>query len=155
MKFCLLVLIAAALLSLSSCDIFYGVYRAAPLNSRPNLACVRDVIEKTPGIAEVQYRHHEGGTTLSLKSPANIADSYFYRGPVGSHVLGVLQIDWSYPGNVVLTDTLQDLDRKPPQEDIDHSRPMMKLVEQRVESECEIVGLTSKVKERCQGVQCP
>jgi hypothetical protein len=152
MKAGLLPLICTVLLS--GCDIFYGVYREAPLSSRPNLDCVRDAIEKTPGVAEVQYRHHEGGTTLTFKSPASIADSYLYRGPVGSHVLGALQIHWNYPGNVVFTDTLQDINRKPPQEDVDHSRPVMKLVEQRLESECEMSGLTSKVKETCLGVQC-
>jgi hypothetical protein len=152
MKIRQLPLIAAALLS--GCDIFYGVYRAAPLSSRPNLDCVKDVIEKTPGVAEVHYRHDEGGTTLTFKSPASIADSYFFRGPAGSHVLGTLQIGWNYPDQVVFTDTLRDLDRKPPQEDVDRSRPVMKLVEQRLESECGMSGLASKVKETCLGVQC-
>ena len=140
---------------LSGCDFIYGVRREAQLTERPNLGCVQHEIETTPGISDVRYRHYEGGTTLTLRSPATISDSYWYRGPSGSHVLGALQIEWTDPGTLVFTDSLEEMNRKPSQIDVTQSRPVMQLLEQRLESQCGIAGLTSRIKETCTGVQCP
>jgi hypothetical protein len=61
---------------------------------------------------------------------------------------------WDYTGNLQITDHLMEINRKPPQEDIDATRPVMKALEERLEKQCGIVGLAASIKEACRGVEC-
>lgn len=140
---------------LTGCDIGYGITRSAALRAVPPLECVHRVVESTPGIVSVNYSHNEDGTTLTLKSPAHIADTFFYSGREGSYISGILQIHQDHRGTVSLSQNLTYLNARPPQSDIDASRPVMAQIEQRLESECGITGLVKNITERCAGVECP
>ncbi|MBI3606698.1 MAG: hypothetical protein HY207_01880 [Nitrospirae bacterium] len=151
------ILIAGLCCALTGCDIGYGTMRRASLQAVPPLECVRHVVESTPGIARLDYSQDEGGTALTLgglKSPAYVAYTYFYRGVEGSHIFGILQIHKDHKGAMSLSQNLMYLNVKPPQADIDASRPVMALIEQRLEAECGIVELVKNIKETCHGVTC-
>jgi hypothetical protein len=144
-------------LIITGCDVMYGTLRKAPLPSVPSLDCVQRVVESTPGIIKVNYSHDEAGTAVTLsglKSPASITYNYFYRGEEDTHIIGVLQIHKDYRGIVSLSQNLFDINKKPPQSDIDASRPVMAHIEQHLESECGMTGLVASIKETCRGVTC-
>src|SRR6266851_1937187 len=69
-------------LALTACDPAYGVWRHAYVGIVPDPAKVRTIIQKTPGVDSVSYRHHKGGFPT-------MEEFYFdYRG--GSKVRGEL-----------------------------------------------------------------
>ena len=106
----------------------------------------------------MQYFHSEDGLAVTfkgLKSPANISDTYTYQGSSGSHIGGALQFEGDYKGPLEFVQSMMRINERPPQQDIDASRPIMALIERRLESTCGIANLSSNVKERCQGVECP
>jgi hypothetical protein len=153
----ILTLLVMALI-ITGCDVLYGVKRDAPLQSLPKLDCVQGVIERTLGIESVKYRKDEAGTALTisgLKTPASTSYSYVYKGAEGSHIIGDLQVLERYDGTITISQNLRDLNRKPPQEDIDATRPVMILIEQRLEAECGVTNLAGNIKEYCKGVECP
>jgi hypothetical protein len=146
-------LVALALSScLASCDIFYGVMRTAELDEQLSLDCVRHVVETTSGINRVQFSESHEGKGLFHPTPWNYV--YFFAGAPDSHVIGVLQIYKDYQGHFSYDDHLMDINRKPPQADIDATRPVMRAIEQNLAVQCGVAELPARVKEVCQGVAC-
>jgi hypothetical protein len=141
-------------LVISSCDFIYGVNRRAPIPAAPDFTCVERVIRAAPGVENVRYSQTQGSRPLTwtgLKPPTGV-HTFFYR---DAQVLGVLQITVEYDGKTNFAQTLVDINRKPPQALIDASRPVMQWIEQRLESDCSMTGLTNAIKEDCPGVECP
>jgi len=65
------------------------------------------------------------------------------------------QISQDHKRSVEFSQSMFMINRRPPQEDIDASRPVMDRIEHRLELQCGMEGLTSHLKEWCQGVLCP
>jgi len=141
---------------LLGCDTIHGVSRTAVLDTFPSMECVRTAIGATPGITSIEYQEIDGGTALTLGGlqPAGKIHTFRYRGPEGSHIIGVLQVHQDHLGTVSFTQSIFDINRVPPQEDIDASRPVMLALEHRLADMCAIRELPARVTETCQDVQC-
>ena len=140
-------------LAMAACDFLYGVNRRAALTRLPQVDCVRETLETTPGIERVDYQAWVGSRPITWAGlqQADQVHTFLYR---GEGVQGALQLVVGYEGDVELSDTLLDVNRKPPQELIDGTRPVMRLVEERLEQRCGIEGLVRDVRESCLGVAC-
>lgn len=143
-------------LLLCGCDPIYGVRRSASLDEMPTLECVHQAIASTPGIAQVRYRQDTGGRPLTLSGiqAPDQTSSFTYVGGQGSHIWGTLQLTRNYRGEVAFQQTQLSMGEPPPQEDIDATRPLMQLIERKLESECGLVQLKTDVSESCIGVKC-
>jgi hypothetical protein len=144
------------LIFLSACDFIYGVRRVADIKPLPDLDCVRHVIETTPGIGGVEYRHTAGGRPLTwtgVQAPDQVY-TFIYHGLVGTHILGVLQLIENYNGDVKFDHSLSGLNYKPPQEAIDATRPVMREIETELAAECSLGKLPANIQETCSGVDC-
>lgn len=142
-------LIAAAL-SLGACDSLYGVSRSADWNAPVEAACVRHAMETTPGVAFVDDRELQSGKGLFHPTPW--ISGYSYRGEPGSKVHGALEISKDHDGPYHLRHMLWQINAKPPQDEIDATRPVMRRIEAALASQC---GVTVPMKETCRGVACP
>lgn len=60
----------------------------------------------------------------------------------------------NYQGRTEFHHTHIDVNRKPPQSEIDQIRPAMLRIEQAIEAQCGLTGLSRMIKESCNGVQC-
>jgi hypothetical protein len=78
--------LAILLLSLAftACDPSYGVWRHAYVGTMPNPSKVRAIVQNTPGVDKVTYRHYHGGF------PPTTEDYFDYSG--GSDVRGELRL---------------------------------------------------------------
>ena len=145
---------AVLALETSSCDFIYGVNRRTAIPAAPDFTCVERVIREAPGVDDVRYAQTEGGRRLTwtgLQRPIQV-HTFVYR---DGQILGALQVTIEYDGETEFSQTLLDINRKPPQAMVDATRPVMLWIEQRLESECGMSGLTARIKERCPGVECP
>ena len=134
-------------LALTACDPAYGVWRHAYVGIMPDPAKVRAIIQKTPGIDDVTYRHHKGGLPT-------MEEFYFdYRG--GSKVRGELLLMIDSRKRVRYSQSLFALLEPPPQEYIDATLPVMKRIELRLERDAGLSGLQSSVTQDCIRVVCP
>ena len=88
-----LVLLALSL-ALVACDPAYGVRRHAYVGHMPDPSKIRNIVQNTPGVDKVTYRHHHGGF------PPTTEDYFDYRG--GSEVGGSLLFSIDSP-NVLST----------------------------------------------------
>ncbi|MDR3527293.1 MAG: hypothetical protein P4L57_08420 [Rhizomicrobium sp.] len=151
MKFRNGIALVAAALTLAACDTLYGVSRSADLTAPLEQACVRRVVETTPGVAAVDYRESHSGKGLFHPTPWSYA--YSYRGKAGSKVAGTLTITTEYDGRSQFRDTLWQINAKPPQEAVDATRPVMRRIEAALAQRC---GLRpAAIPETCRGVACP
>jgi hypothetical protein len=131
-----------ALLALvTGCDPGYGIYRHARVSFMPAPARVGAVVWETPGIDDVQYRSSEGGRPLTLTGikPPDQVHTFSYHG--GSNVQATLQFVVDYKGTVEYSQSLMCLGRRPPQEWIDATRPVMIQIEARLEESCGLTNL--------------
>jgi|SRR6185437_10394721 hypothetical protein len=149
--------IVGALSLLTACDPIYGVRRDARLEKLPQLDCVIRVMRLTPGVATVDKMQFETGRELTLTGlhKPGVAYAYSYRGADGSHVRGDIQFVTSWRGPVDFSDTLLRMWERPPQEDVDATRPVMRNIETALSNQCEVSELRSSIRERCVGVKCP
>jgi hypothetical protein len=145
-------LICGLAVCLSGCDFIYGVERNANLDAEPAQECVSRVIKSSPGVTEVAYRaSHEG---KGVFHPTPWIYTYMYRGTPEDHIVGALQIYKEYDGQLTYHDTLLGLNTRPPQAEIDATRPVMRKIEIDLANQCGISGLPANVKETCIGVIC-
>lgn len=142
------------LVLLVGCDPGYGIYRHARVSFMPAPARVGAVVRETPGVDNVQYRYSEGGRPLTLTGikSSDQVHTFSYRG--GSNVHGSLQFVVDYKGTVEYSQSLMSLGRRPPQEWIDATRPVMLQIEARLEQNCGLTNLPASVEETCHGVKC-
>ena len=149
---CALSLLSLALLV--GCDPGYGISRRARLSFMPEPARVGTVVRGTPGVDEVQYRASEGGRPLTLTGlkPPDQVHTFSYRG--GSNVHGSLQFVVDYKGIVEYSQSLMRLGRRPPQEWLDATRPVMLQFEKGLEQNCGLTNLQQSVKESFLRVKC-
>jgi len=143
--------------TLSGCDTLYGVSRSSKIDSLPSLDCISTVISTTRGIASVKKSVYAGGTAVTLsglKNPASTSYNFLYHGAEGSHIVGVLQVLQDHTGYIAFSQSLQGINSRPAQEDIDATRPIMKQIEERIGAECAVTHLPTSIREHCRGVQC-
>ena len=136
---------AVVSMMLSSCDFVYGVRHSASIPAAPNLACVEDVIRKAPGVDDVRYSHTESGESKSINH------TFVYHSGQVYAAIQVIEFD----GKTEFQQNCSSLNQVPPQELVDSIRPVMLWIEQHLETQCGMRGLTAAVKEECPGVECP
>lgn len=139
----------ALVVTLSACDFVYGVRRYSKINDLPQLDCVDQVIRGTPGVASVEERKEP---TDRDYPPVDVYN-FRYHGTEGSSVEGVVQFV-TRRGAVEFEDTDLRLNAKPPQRQIDATRPVMRRIETNLINQCGLI-LASPIREKCSGVQCP
>src|SRR5439155_12931117 len=122
-------------------------WRRAYVSTMPEPAKIRVIVQETPGVDSVTYRHHEGGFPT-------IKEYYFdYRG--GSKVRGELRFMVDSRKRIQYSQTCMSLLEPPPQEYIDATLPVMKRIELRLERGAGLSGLRSSVTQDCIRVVCP
>jgi len=119
----------------------------------PDISCITNAVQSVPGVSNVEYRSESGGRPLTIhgiEKPDEIHRYiYQYSGLTGNFYFRV-----NYKGGVDYNHTYFDINRTPPQNEIDEIRPVMFKIEQAIETECGVKGFTSGVVERCSGVKC-
>ena len=141
------ILAVLALILASACERSYGIHRKALVEEIPDGECVRRILDTTPGITSVE----EHGTSIREDSPPSDSHDFFYEGP---QVKAILSISRGREGAVLILQYFSMVNWKPPQVMIDSTRAVMIEVERRLEAECGVKGLTSKVQEVCIRVKC-
>jgi hypothetical protein len=119
----------------------------------PPIGKIKEVIETTPGIDEVHYKFTEGGRSLTstgIKPPSQVYN-FWYRG--GTNVHGSLRFIVDYKGTVDYSQSLVEMDSRPPQKWVDATRPVMIAIEARLERECGLTNLSASVTEWHRGVK--
>jgi hypothetical protein len=139
---------------LAACDTLYGVKRRASLSRLPRVDCVRATLETMPEIERVDY-HAWAGSRPVIWTGIQSADQVHTFVFSGDGVQGAVQLVVDYEGNVEFSDTLLQINQKPPQQLIDRTRPVMRALEARLEQRCGVEGLARDVRETCRGVACP
>jgi hypothetical protein len=138
----------ALVVTLSACDFLYGVRRYSKINELPQLDCVSRVIRATPGVASVEARKQP---TDRDYPPHDVYD-FGYRGVEGSSIKGVVQFETGR-GSVEFEDTDFWLNAKPPQQEIDATRPVMQRIETSLVNQCGVMPI-SRIREQCFRVNC-
>ena len=142
------------LLVFTGCDPGYGIYRSARVPFMPAPALVGAVVKETAGVDNVYYKTSEGGrplTVTGIKSPDQV-HTFSYHG--GTNVNGSLLFIVDYKGRVEYSQSLMMLGRRPPQEWIGATRPVMLQIEDGLEHRCGLTNLSASVHETCHGVKC-
>jgi hypothetical protein len=133
-------------LTLMACDPAYGVWRHAYVGHMPDPARVRAIVQNTPGISKVTYRHYHGGF------PPSTEDYFDYSG--GSQVRGELLFRIDTRHRIQYSQSCMSLLEPPPQEYIDATLPVMKRIEFRLERDVGLSGLQSSATQDCVRVVC-
>ena len=142
--------VLVSVFALQGCDVLYGVRREAYVTSVPSLDCIEAAISSVPGVASIERPMWPRTGTRSSPPPY-----YFvYRGAPDSHLQGVAQVQIEESGKLSFQNSLMDINRRPPQAEIDATRPAMQAIERALEERCGVDGLTSSIKEVCRGVEC-
>ena len=156
-KFTGIALLLAVQPALTACDFFYGVDRSALVATMPDFDCVEHAIRQSPEVVDVQrIRDTSDGVELTYAGLHDIAPIHYfiYRGAADSGVKGAIQLQQNNQDSVTFGDNDMDINRKPPQREIDATRPVMLAIERRLVGQCGMEELPAHVIERCTGVEC-
>jgi hypothetical protein len=149
----------AVSVGVSGCDVLSGVDREAVLDSPPPQDCIRQVIQSTPGVDAVRFIDGPSDRNeLSIDGihPVPTTWTFAFNGNSRGPVLGIVQFVLQYDGPVRFANTDWRINSTPPQAEIDATRPVMRGIELKLEADCGVTGLESRVKESCTGgVLCP
>jgi len=140
---------------LSGCDFFYGVHREAQLQTMPQLDCVGRVIKATPGVKHLQTMDAVTGQELTLSGLPQEGPVYTftYTGTAPDKLWGTVQLQADSHGIRFTNDDMW-INEKPPQTQVDATRPVMRTIEQGLAAKCGLSDLPVRVREYCTGVVC-
>jgi hypothetical protein len=143
-------------LLVTQCDISPGVVREAHIESVPEVACVRSVLETTPGVHYLKYQEAVG-KTISIHGISDQVTNYFEYEIDGLVNLLIVVHSNGREATFFQSEEWAPNNAIPPgfQGMIDRSRPIMGEIERRLEEKCEVMGLSMAIRERCRVVQCP
>lgn len=148
-------ILAASLLlaSMVACDSVYGVVRRGSVSFPPDVACVKGLLESVTSIASVEYQETQGARRLSLRgsAPPGVIHTFSYR---GDKIAAALQFFVESNGATLVIHSLSNLNERPQQEFVDATRSVMRTIEKRLETECNMANLTNVITEECKGVKC-
>jgi len=136
--------------TLGACMVDYtlGVWRRAPLSQLPPMDCVRSVLDSTPNIRVVLSR-----TDTSDRRTVH------YFGYEGDRIQALLEFEgYQQKGGMAykVEQSVVGWNRRPPQDIVDRSRPVMRSIEHDLERRCRVDGLVASVQEQCSWrVKCP
>jgi hypothetical protein len=135
----------------AGCNPRYGVWRTAPLlGPGPPLGCIDRVLSSIPDITFIRYYRDERARA-DLAAPDTV-HVFLYSGP---DARGAVQVVVSPDGGMRLVQSFSGSGRKPPVEQIDRARPMMKRIEQELEARCPLARLGATIAEECVRLKCP
>jgi hypothetical protein len=129
--------LVAGCLTLCGCDTIYGVSHVAELAAPPHPDCMRQVLAAMPG--------------LEVSDQWEKRQLFSYRGVSGSQVRGILQVHKRSDGRYVYNNGNWMINGRPPQAEIDATRPMLRAIDAGLAERC---GLIAPVRETCNGVAC-
>ncbi|WP_049764453.1 hypothetical protein [Shewanella sp. MR-4] len=153
MRVAKILLTAFSMVILWGCDTTYGVSRYSPVGAvRLPIECMVEATKSVVGVSDVEHRTEEGGRELTfggIQQP-EIIDRflYTYDGLNGNYYFRT-----NYKGIVEFRHTYIDINRRPPQSEIDKIRPVMIEIEISVSQQCQI-DISAKTIEDCMGVTC-
>lgn len=145
-----LLLIVAAL---AGCDTVYGITRYSNVGAIAlPVDCIVQATEKVSGVSFVEHRKEEGGRELTLGGiqPPEVIDRFLYA---YGGLNGNFYFLTNFKGIAEFRHTYIDINRRPPQTEIDKIRPVMVEIENSISEYC-VLDLSSKVIENCSGVEC-
>ena len=137
----------------AGCDTIGGITHVKRDVPFPDSSCIMKAVQSVPGVSNVEYKTESGGLPLTmhgLEKPDEI-HRYIYR---YSGLRGNFYYRLNYKRVADYSHTYIDLNRAPPQKEIDTIRPVMFQIEKAIETECDAKGFMSGMVERCSGVKC-
>jgi len=142
--------------TLTACDVLNGVRRSAKLDALPDLACVEAAIRDTPPIETVTRTTAQSGKAITITGvkPAGDVYNFIFKGSEESNVFGVVQFATNWRGYVEFSNYDYRINTKPPQSEIDATRPVMQNIEKALHNRCGIDTLAPGVTEYCHGIEC-
>lgn len=129
-------------------DRIYSAGRSSTLSEMPSLECVKNVLESSDEIHEVEYRKYNAGQRVTLKglAPPDIVHSFAYH---GSDFWAQLSLNSGGLGEVSYAQQLSGMHTPLPQCVVEAALSVMRNVEELLLANC---GLTTKVGEISQHI---
>lgn len=137
----------------AGCDTIGGISHVKRETSLPGNSCIINAVQSVQGVSDVEYRTESGGRPLTLhgiEKPDEV-HRYIYR---YSGLMGNFYYRVNYKGDVEYHHTYFDINRVPPQSEIDNIRPIMFEIEKTIETKCNLNDFVSGIEEKCSGVKC-
>lgn len=128
--------VALIAIALSGCSYAGGVRRSAQLDRMPDLACIEQTLGNVPGVADVRYAYDR-----------QLRSNDFTYAAQGVTVL--LAVQETGRGDLLYDHAYLRLDHAPPQELVARIRRQMVQVDQRIEEDCHVAGLSGRIQEAC------
>jgi hypothetical protein len=152
-KYGISILFAFLVSSITGCDFIHGVSHVRLDSPTPDIKCLENAVTAVPGVTKFEYRNEEGGRPLTMHGieKPNQIHRFFYQ---YSGLNGNFYFLVNYKGEAEFRHTYIDINRTPPQRDIDTIRPVMFEIENEIEKQCGLVGFSAQVIEECMGVEC-
>lgn len=137
-------------------DFVYGFRRDADLETMPSVACVREAIRSTAGVATIDFRQSTGSRPLTWSGvqAANEVYNFSFGGPPGSHIGGALQITRNYKSEIRFEESALSMGGPPLREQLDATRPVMESIENTLATHCGLSTLPGQIRESCIGMDC-
>ena len=149
-----IVAVMALLVLVTGCDFIYGVSRRADLGKvELPIDCVIRATESVPGVTDVHKREENGGRELTLsglQEPERlIYVMYKYKNLNGNYYFRT-----NYQGHVDFNHTYLEMNRRPPQEEIEAITPVMIEIEKAITAKCSGLQGIGDATQTCSGVRC-
>jgi len=125
----------------------YGISREARLSRYPDPKCVAFALRKVRRVMNVDHTYSTQREKISTRSRFQFAT--YTRGSV-TVALGISED----PSHVRFGQHYLFVNRKPSVHEIRAARELMKDVELSLERECNLAGLSERIQEYCEGMDC-
>ena len=123
-------------LALASCDTFYGIYRSSVIKTMPNIESIKRAISSVNGIDNVTYKLYGGSSETH---------TFFYKG--GSNIYGQVSLVRDRTGKIDFLVSSFRSNRIPSQGEVDANYAIMLKIEESIEKQCGIDGLSRSMRE--------
>ena len=129
---------------LGACDSIHGITH---INNKvlfyPKSKCIKNAVTSIDGVSQLEYKEYEGSVPLTLHGleEKDKIHSYFYK---YHDIRGYFSFSVNYKGEVKYFQSYTDINRVPPQKNIDKIRPIMFKIEKNIEKECNLVNYADR-----------
>ena len=138
---------------LSGCDFIYGVSHNVRIDYIIDHHCIKEALSQISEVREVEYRYEKGGIPITITGFKERDQLHYYRYKT-SDINGYVLVQTDYEQKTLIHQTYINVNVKPPQEEIDIIRPVMKKIIASFGDTCGIQNIETIATESCNGVKC-
>ena len=122
---------------ISGCTLWYGVRREANIDYMVDHRCIGRALSQVSEVQEVEYNYYKGQLRLTIMgwSEPDQGHQYLYK---TSNINGLISLTTNYKQKTEISQNFGTINGKPPQEEIDIIRPIMKKIEASIRDVCGI-----------------